>query len=422
MQPLSADTPKPLVQVAGKALIDHCLDGLAEAGVELAVVNVHHLAEKLRGSSFASQGSEDRHLRRKGRAAGDRRRHRQGAAAPRRRSLPAAQFRFVLAGGRAAESRLAVGRLGRYPHGRAASPRLDRALRRLFRARRLLPRQGWPSHPPGRAHGRSVRLFRRGHPASAPLRRGSRRAPSRSISFSTGRSRREGCSASAWTGCGSTSKIRQRSHWPSRPSRRAPPEARCAPPTSSPSRPALRSSTRWSADCSTAGWSRAFAARPVRARRPHALSADAARRPRHPRAFPCPARPAGAAAENPHARRHRRGRGADDLDALELPAAVPAMERQLVLTKLVLSWSGALVRAAAELPDEELVVPASPADAARLAASPWQPHRPGRHRSRSLGGALHASAGRPGPLLADHAGDSCGSRRNSGRRISPSRG
>ena len=47
MQPLSADTPKPLVQVGGKALIDHCLDGLAEAGVQLAVVNVHHLAEKL---------------------------------------------------------------------------------------------------------------------------------------------------------------------------------------------------------------------------------------------------------------------------------------------------------------------------------------------------------------------------------------
>ena len=45
------------------------------------------------------------------------------------------------------------------------------------------------------------------------------------------------------------------------------------------------------------------------------------------------------------------------------------MERQLVLTRLVLGWSGALVRAAADLPDEELVVPASPADAARLAAT-----------------------------------------------------
>src|SRR6185436_18571954 len=36
---------------------------------------------------------------------------------------------------------------------------------------------------------------------------------------------------------------------------------------------------------------------------------------------------------------------------------------------LVLGWSGALVRAAAGLPGEELVVPSSPADAARLAAA-----------------------------------------------------
>ncbi len=58
-----------------------------------------------------------------------------------------------------------------------------------------------------------------------------------------------------------------------------------------------------------------------------------------------------------------------DAAAADMPAAVPAMERQLVLTGLVLDWSGAMVRAAAELPDEELIVPASPADAARLAAS-----------------------------------------------------
>lgn len=45
MRPLSATTPKPLVKVAGRALIDYCLDGLAAAGVERAVVNVHHLAD-----------------------------------------------------------------------------------------------------------------------------------------------------------------------------------------------------------------------------------------------------------------------------------------------------------------------------------------------------------------------------------------
>jgi MurNAc alpha-1-phosphate uridylyltransferase len=39
--------PKPLVEVGGKALIDRVLDRLAEAGVERAVVNVHHFADRL---------------------------------------------------------------------------------------------------------------------------------------------------------------------------------------------------------------------------------------------------------------------------------------------------------------------------------------------------------------------------------------
>jgi len=47
MRPLTATQPKPLVRVAGKALIDHCLDRLAEAGVARAVVNVHYLADAL---------------------------------------------------------------------------------------------------------------------------------------------------------------------------------------------------------------------------------------------------------------------------------------------------------------------------------------------------------------------------------------
>jgi MurNAc alpha-1-phosphate uridylyltransferase len=45
MRPLSATTPKPLIEVAGKSLIDHCLDGLAAAGIKTAVVNVHYLAD-----------------------------------------------------------------------------------------------------------------------------------------------------------------------------------------------------------------------------------------------------------------------------------------------------------------------------------------------------------------------------------------
>jgi MurNAc alpha-1-phosphate uridylyltransferase len=48
MRPLTNDRPKPMVTVAGKTLIDHDLDRLVAAGVELAVVNLHYRAEMLR--------------------------------------------------------------------------------------------------------------------------------------------------------------------------------------------------------------------------------------------------------------------------------------------------------------------------------------------------------------------------------------
>ncbi|GAA4036863.1 nucleotidyltransferase family protein [Parerythrobacter jejuensis] len=47
MRPLTDTKPKPLVQVAGKTLVDHTLDKLAEAGVQRAVVNVHYMADAL---------------------------------------------------------------------------------------------------------------------------------------------------------------------------------------------------------------------------------------------------------------------------------------------------------------------------------------------------------------------------------------
>ena len=47
MRRLSADVPKPLVRLKGRALIDHVLDRLAAAGITRAVVNVHHLADAL---------------------------------------------------------------------------------------------------------------------------------------------------------------------------------------------------------------------------------------------------------------------------------------------------------------------------------------------------------------------------------------
>ncbi len=47
MRPLTASQPKPLVRVAGKPLVDHALDRMAEAGLARAVVNVHYLADAL---------------------------------------------------------------------------------------------------------------------------------------------------------------------------------------------------------------------------------------------------------------------------------------------------------------------------------------------------------------------------------------
>jgi MurNAc alpha-1-phosphate uridylyltransferase len=47
MRPLTEKMPKPLVEVAGKPLIEHVLDKLADAGVETAVVNVHYLADMI---------------------------------------------------------------------------------------------------------------------------------------------------------------------------------------------------------------------------------------------------------------------------------------------------------------------------------------------------------------------------------------
>ncbi len=53
MRPLTARQPKPLVRVAGKALIDHALDRLRDAGVARAVVNVHYLADALEAHVLA---------------------------------------------------------------------------------------------------------------------------------------------------------------------------------------------------------------------------------------------------------------------------------------------------------------------------------------------------------------------------------
>ena len=48
MRPLTNDRPKPLVTVRGRALIDHAIDRLVAAGVDLVVVNLHYKAQQLR--------------------------------------------------------------------------------------------------------------------------------------------------------------------------------------------------------------------------------------------------------------------------------------------------------------------------------------------------------------------------------------
>ncbi len=47
MRPLTDKLPKPLVPVAGRPLLDHVLDKLADAGVSEAVVNIHYLPDQI---------------------------------------------------------------------------------------------------------------------------------------------------------------------------------------------------------------------------------------------------------------------------------------------------------------------------------------------------------------------------------------
>jgi MurNAc alpha-1-phosphate uridylyltransferase len=47
MRPLTDRLPKPLVLLAGEALIDHVLDRIAAVGISDAIVNVHYLADQI---------------------------------------------------------------------------------------------------------------------------------------------------------------------------------------------------------------------------------------------------------------------------------------------------------------------------------------------------------------------------------------
>jgi len=103
MRAHNGQAPKPLVRVGGKALIDHVLDRLADAGVARAVVNVHHLADQIEQHLQARQQpgiviSDERHEL----LAPARRR--QGAGTARRRAVLPCQFRYDLDRRREAQS------------------------------------------------------------------------------------------------------------------------------------------------------------------------------------------------------------------------------------------------------------------------------------------------------------------------------
>ena len=70
MRPLTATRPKPLIEVAGRPLLDHVLERLRSAGVEKVVVNVHylpdtleaHLAKKVHGLDVVISDERDQLL------------------------------------------------------------------------------------------------------------------------------------------------------------------------------------------------------------------------------------------------------------------------------------------------------------------------------------------------------------------------
>jgi len=47
MRPITDKTPKPMIKVAGRTLLDHALDRLVAVGVQKAVVNTHHLGDQI---------------------------------------------------------------------------------------------------------------------------------------------------------------------------------------------------------------------------------------------------------------------------------------------------------------------------------------------------------------------------------------
>ena len=58
MRPLTDEMPKPLIPVAGKALLDYALDRFASAGVKKAIVNVHYRGAQIEAHLKSRQSPE----------------------------------------------------------------------------------------------------------------------------------------------------------------------------------------------------------------------------------------------------------------------------------------------------------------------------------------------------------------------------
>lgn len=58
MRPLTLDTPKPLLKVGGRAMLDRAIDHLVSAGVKRVVVNAHYLGDQIRDHLAARQLQE----------------------------------------------------------------------------------------------------------------------------------------------------------------------------------------------------------------------------------------------------------------------------------------------------------------------------------------------------------------------------
>ena len=217
MRPLTATRPKPLVEVAGAALIDHVLDRLAAAGVTRAVVNVHYLAASL-------EAHLKRHTHGLDIAISDERSQLLETGGGLVKALPLIDCDpFVQVNsdnywvdGPVRCSHAARRSLGQRRDGRAAAARASGTRELPQRARRFPHGRGRTAFAAAHGAGCAVRVDRRADARQAADRRSAcRRLFDKHILGSRDR-RRGAATASFIRGCGSTSAARPRSQPPKR--------------------------------------------------------------------------------------------------------------------------------------------------------------------------------------------------------------